>query len=347
MRKGVASVIGGLLLAVITVVFVVTVYYGISSTTEETQTEGSEMLGHELEMMGTKLKIDVFGEDCNIYLRNIGTTEVPIEVIGFYIDRKPADIYPNRGLIKKDAVQEIYFLGLSAGKHKLVVKINGKTVGEGYLTCTGPSIVCFTDSDCNDGDSCTEDKCENAGTTGSYCDNTPITICRDDDGCCPSGCSAANDNDCTAIPTTSTFLCTVRTSCGSGETDVLGLSAQDNAHAEIIGGGGNYKYKLCCANVSSIQTTTGKGTCPAGFTGLITLAGDTNAQVEEYNYTGGFSYKKNVCVNLVSGSLNCIYTTYANCNSLSDWNVVVSLSEDTNAHIGNATAYSNLVLCCK
>ena len=155
------------------------------------------------------------------------------------------------------------------------------------------------------------------------------------------------------------FSCAIKTSCGGGETEVLGLSAQDNAHAEIIGGGGNYKYKLCCKNVSSVQTTTGIGTCESvlgpSFTGLITLATNstfdknTKAQVEKYNYTGtdGFDYKKNICVKLVGGgSLKCTYTSYATCGSWS-WDEIISISNRTNAHIGNYTAYSDLVLCCK
>jgi len=148
------------------------------------------------------------------------------------------------------------------------------------------------------------------------------------------------------------FSCAIKTSCGGDETEVLGLSAQDNAHAEIIGGGGNYPYKLCCKNVSSVQTTTGTGNCDtlgAGFTGLVTLSGDTNAQVEKYNYTGtdGFDYKKNVCVKLVGGSLKCWEDTLSNCQSIPKANSIISISSLTNAHIGNNTAYSDLVLCCK
>ena len=148
------------------------------------------------------------------------------------------------------------------------------------------------------------------------------------------------------------FSCAIKTSCGGGETGVLGLSAQDNALAEIIGGGGNYPYKLCCANISSVQTTTGTGNCDtlgAGFTGLITLSGDTNAQVEKYNYTGtdGFPYKKNVCVKLVGGAeLNCTYTSAIGCDMLT-WDKIISFSSETNAHIGNMSAYSDWVLCCK
>jgi len=42
------------------------------------------------------------------------------------------------------------------------------------------------------------------------------------------------------------FSCFINETCNSPYIPVLGLSAQDNAHAEIIGGGGNYPYKLCC-----------------------------------------------------------------------------------------------------
>jgi len=147
------------------------------------------------------------------------------------------------------------------------------------------------------------------------------------------------------------FSCFINETCNSPYTSVLALSAQDDAHAEIIGGG-NYPYKLCCANVSSVQTTTGKGTCDtlgAGFTGLITLSGDTNAQVERYNYTGtdGFDNKKNVCVKLTSGSLNCTYVDFNTCKNILFWKTIISLSGQTNAHIGNYAAYSDLVLCCK
>ena len=142
------------------------------------------------------------------------------------------------------------------------------------------------------------------------------------------------------------FSCAIKTSCGGGETEVLGLSAQDNAHAELPTEE-NYTYKLCCKNVSSVQTTTGTGTCDtlgAGFTGLITLSGDTNAQVERYNYTGtdGFDNKKNVCVKLTSGSLNCVF---ANSCISPEEKLIFTISNNTNAHIGDGTAYS-IKLCC-
>jgi len=161
------------------------------------------------------------------------------------------------------------------------------------------------------------------------------------------------------------FSCYINETCGSG-VSVLALSGQDNAHAEL-NGEGNYNQFLCCANVSSVQTTTGpasgSGDCKnlgAGFTGLITLATNstfnknTNAQVEKYNYTkilptdpDGFPYKKNVCVELVGGeSLDCIYSDLDYCENIIGGEAIFSMSTNTNAHIGNGTIYQNIVLCC-
>ncbi|OYT43527.1 MAG: hypothetical protein B6U88_00885, partial [Candidatus Aenigmarchaeota archaeon ex4484_56] len=76
------------LLASTTVGVVATAYYGISHLTEKTQKETAGLVEHEFEVMGTKLKIDVFG-DCKIYLANTGTKDVPIDVISFYANEKP------------------------------------------------------------------------------------------------------------------------------------------------------------------------------------------------------------------------------------------------------------------
>ena len=87
-----------------------------------------------------------------------------------------------------------------------------------------------------------------------------------------------------------------------------------------------------------------------GFTGLITLSGDTNTQVEKYNYTGvdGFPHKKNVCVALVGGAeMNCTYVDFNTCKNILIWKTIISLSGQTNVYIDNSTAYSDLVLCCK
>jgi len=55
---------------------------------------------------------------------------------------------------------------------------------------------CHSDSDCDDGNSCTTDTCNNPGTSSASCSHTQITSCIDNDGCCPGGCNVNTDNDC-------------------------------------------------------------------------------------------------------------------------------------------------------
>ena len=424
--KGIAPALAVILLVAVTVGIASTAYYGINTLTQEAAEESSKPIEQQFDMMGADLKVDVFG-DCEIYLRNQGTKNIPIDVISFYANEKPVNYTPSTGIIKKDAVQEINFTDLSTGRYKLLVKIYGNTMDFGWMTCT--EVKChWMNNGCGMG-SCdiTEmnQTCGPTGCTGGVCTEGD-TQCDYDASCggtltaniknpinggsffagidtisfegnasggsgsytyswdLGNGVTRTGQSFSYTYPDTDTgsrtitltvtdsasntatdsvtiqinspavlFSCFINETCNSPYTSVLALSAQDDAHAEIIGGG-NYPYKLCCANVSSVQTTTGKGTCPVGFTGLITLATNstfnknTNAQVEKYNYTGtdGFDYKKNVCVNLTSGSLDCRYMSTAACDA---WpgKIIISISNSTNAHIGNGTAYSDLVLCCE
>ena len=56
---------------------------------------------------------------------------------------------------------------------------------------------------CDDGDVCTTDALSgSAATCNAQCSALPITLCIDNDGCCPPTCTFAADNDCMCIPTT-------------------------------------------------------------------------------------------------------------------------------------------------
>jgi hypothetical protein len=69
-------------------------------------------------------------------------------------------------------------------------------------TCDPPAS-CPTN--CNDNDACTMDTLSGtAATCDVVCMHAPITACANDDGCCPMGCTYANDNDCQ--PPTQTAL---------------------------------------------------------------------------------------------------------------------------------------------
>lgn len=59
-------------------------------------------------------------------------------------------------------------------------------------------------TDCDDQNPCTNDTLEGeAATCTARCVHAPVTQCQNGDGCCPSGCDATSDNDCSA-------------SCGNG-----------------------------------------------------------------------------------------------------------------------------------
>ena len=144
------------------------------------------------------------------------------------------------------------------------------------------------------------------------------------------------------------FSCSVRYSgCNAEETEVLALSDITNGFAELATEG-NYNYKLCCRNITSVTTTSDKN-CGEFYTGLISLSGNTNAFVEEFDLPRGsfsFTNKTSICVELNGNArLNCDYTTLTNCEKWG-WHKIISMSSLTNANIGNINAYPNHILCC-
>jgi hypothetical protein len=149
-----------------------------------------------------------------------------------------------------------------------------------------------------------------------------------------------------------TNLCTIRTNCEFNETEIIAFSDLTNAYVELPSEG-NYPYKLCCRNILDIRYRNGID-CDSLYTGLFALSTNssftqnTNCLVEKYDLSGNytFDYKKNVCVALVSGVLNCTYDVITNCNLQNYNNYLISFSGETNARVGNETSYP-LVLCCK
>lgn len=66
----------------------------------------------------------------------------------------------------------------------------------GITGAISTGIACQNNADCDDHVGCTIDSCKNPGGETSFCSNVPIDYCLDNDGCCPSGCTEINDNDC-------------------------------------------------------------------------------------------------------------------------------------------------------
>ncbi len=60
---------------------------------------------------------------------------------------------------------------------------------------------------CVDNDVCTSDRVAgSAATCNVICENRAITSCINGDGCCPPGCTSANDSDCGCVPDTCASL---------------------------------------------------------------------------------------------------------------------------------------------
>ncbi|MEE9525510.1 MAG: LamG-like jellyroll fold domain-containing protein [Candidatus Woesearchaeota archaeon] len=125
--------------------------------------------------------------------------------------------------------------------------------------------------------------------------------------------------------------CTVTTSCSY--TDVMHLSNTSNAHGEL-NNNSDYSYKVCCNETTGATLTTTCGT------ELLHLSNQTNAHAENSSES---DYDYNVCLDSPTGNITCSYES-----SCAAWDTcVVSLSNYTNAHLGDCTTdpYTTL-LCC-
>ncbi len=131
------------------------------------------------------------------------------------------------------------------------------------------------------------------------------------------------------------FSCQVRTgSCNAGETAVLKMSDTTNAHAEMPGQT-NYNYSVCCGGTAGLGNS-----CSGNYDTVLKLSNVTNAHVEKKTYT---NYTNSVCLSSPS-PVTCSYAS--DCSTLgSDYTALASISADTNAHIGDASAYSTKVCC--
>lgn len=118
----------------------------------------------------------------------------------------------------------------------------------------------------------------------------------------------------------------LRTNCSSNNT-VLGLSGLTNAHGELWNQS-SYDYILCC-------DFGGNHDCD-GTNKILGLSSPTNAHAEIPSLD---NYPADVCY----GNLECRNVT-GNCNPYEI--KMLSLSSETNAHIGGFDDY-NVKVCCK
>jgi len=126
--------------------------------------------------------------------------------------------------------------------------------------------------------------------------------------------------------------CEVVTTCSY--TDIFHISNETNAHAELSNNS-NYNYKICCNDTAGLNIGN---SCAGSYYTLLHLSNQTNAHAELNNES---NYNFNVCINISSGELNCSYES-----SCSGYDTcIASVSDSTNAHVGNCTDYSTKICC--
>lgn len=135
----------------------------------------------------------------------------------------------------------------------------GNGVVDSGETCD-PQSSC--PSSCDDGQACTVDTTTgSAATCDIVCEHSTIDTCVAGDGCCPSGCDATSDSDCSATCGNGTLdageTCDPPESCDSTCNDGNACTTD-----ELTGSAAN--CNLACSHNSITSCASGDGCCPTG-----------------------------------------------------------------------------------
>jgi hypothetical protein len=135
--------------------------------------------------------------------------------------------------------------------------------GEICDTAIAANLAGACPTSCDDGNACTLDALNNGGTCQAVCANSPITQCKGGDGCCPDGCTIANDTDCSAKcgdrVVTSPETCDPPTSCPSSCDDGIACTTD-------IKTGSAANCNVVCSHQTIASCVGGDGCCPNGCT---------------------------------------------------------------------------------
>lgn len=126
--------------------------------------------------------------------------------------------------------------------------------------------------------------------------------------------------------------CRVEQTCSIGQP-IFSISDTTNAHASYDAT--TYPWKVCCAGT---ELGTSSQACSSDSS-IFRMSRDYNAQVEVNTLTTP-GYTSKAC--LGTNAFNCTYQFGA---CVSPLKCVVSISGNTNAHVGNCTAYMTKVCC--
>ncbi|MFZ5786099.1 MAG: hypothetical protein ACOY3Y_06625, partial [Acidobacteriota bacterium] len=151
----------------------------------------------------------------------------------------------------------------------------GNGVLEPKETCdtkiaAGQPGACPTDATCDDKNACTLDAVLNKDTCNASCGHQAIIVCiaGKNDGCCPAGCNAATDPDCSASCGNGVLEPkeTCDTKIGTGQVGACPTSCNDGQACTIdtLVNGGTCNATCTNTPISQCSGTTSDGCCPTG-----------------------------------------------------------------------------------
>ncbi|HEX2731446.1 MAG TPA: hypothetical protein VHM70_07575, partial [Polyangiaceae bacterium] len=137
----------------------------------------------------------------------------------------------------------------------------GNGVVESGETCD-PLDSCPTS--CNDGNACTTDSLSGATETCDVaCAFTVTTQCVDDDLCCPEGCDANTDSDCSASCGNGTLE--PGETCDPAENCPAACDDGNSCTADTVTGSAA-NCNTACSHAAIVNCVDGDGCCAAGCT---------------------------------------------------------------------------------
>ena len=138
----------------------------------------------------------------------------------------------------------------------------GNGVVDSGETCDPPASC---PASCNDGNGCTIDSMTgSAATCNVDCSYNAITTCVSNDGCCPAGCNANNDSDCTPVCGNNVIepgeTCDPQSSCAN-------LCNDGNPCTLDTMNGSPATCNVTCPHTPITSCVGGDGCCPPGCNG--------------------------------------------------------------------------------
>lgn len=150
------------------------------------------------------------------------------------------------------------------------------------------------------------------------------------------GENGGSNASCVASVTISDLACSVVSGACGGAT-ILKLDS-GTGHAELPGQS-NYSSKVCCTGTGISNSCSAS---PAAV--ALKLSSETDAHVEKNTFSN-YSSSNDACLSATTPHVSCDYAD--DCSSLGAGYVcLASISSNTNAHVGDCSAYSTKV-CCK